>query len=119
MPRATASAALSIVSDVAGGYSPSTPRCWHSRSLGRVTLLRHAGSAGRTRRHNPLGVMRNSSLLHGIIPMAQAAMACGDLIGAASVRMRPLPASCGAHQVAALAVRARVAIAQGTNPGQA
>ncbi len=111
--RATASAALSIVSDVAG-VQPFNHIVLAYAALGKsdATEARRECEAALAAT-NPLGVMRNSSLLRGMIPMAQAAIACGDLPAAREWADETVTRTVGAHQVSALAARARVANAQG------
>ena len=111
--HAAASAALSIVSDVAG-VQPFNHTVLAYAALGRgdPAEARRECEAALAAAH-PLGVMRNSSLLHSMIPMAQASMACGDLVAARQWADETVARVVGAHRVVALAVRARVAFAQG------
>ena len=111
--RAAASVALSIDSDVAG------LRPFNCSALALAALTE--GDSVEAHRHceaavaaaHPLGWTRRSSLLLSIIPMAQAAMGCGDVAGARRWADEIAADVRGAHRVRAFAVRARVAIAQG------
>ncbi|OSC32360.1 LuxR family transcriptional regulator [Mycobacterium vulneris] len=56
--------------------------------------------------------------VRSVLPMAEAALACGDVLGARRWADDSVAAVPGSHQVAALTARARVAVAQG-EPQQA
>ncbi len=111
--RAAASAALSIVCDVAGVHPFNHAVLAHA-TLGHgdpAEALRQCQAA--VDAAHPLGVLRNSSLLRTLIPMAEAALGCGDLPAARRWADETVALVAGAHRVVALVARARVATAQG------
>lgn len=111
--RSAASAALSIVSDV-GGVHPFNHAVLAHAALGHgdpAEALRECEAA--VDAAHPMGVLRNSPLLRTLIPMAEAAMGCGDLAAARRWADETVASVAGAHRVVALVARARVAIAQG------
>ena len=108
-----ASAALSIVSDVAGVQPFNHAVLAHAAlAQGDPAQARRECEAALAAAY-PSGRISNSSLMLSSIPMAQAAMACADLPTARKWADSTVARVVGAHQVAALTVRARVAIAQG------
>ena len=116
--HAAATGALTIRPDIAGDQAFNHAVLAHA-ALGRgdqAEAQRECDAA--VAAAHPMSQLRNSSLLRSMIPMAQTAMARGDLAAARRWADETVAGTAGAIRVMALAVRARVAIAQG-EPTQA
>ncbi len=111
--EAAASATFNMVSDVAGLHPYNHAVLAHAALMrgNFAEALRECEASVTTA--DPLGQLRNSAFLHTMNPMAQAAMACGNVDAARRWADESVASAVGSHRVVALAVRARVAIAQG------
>lgn len=107
---ATARAALKTAATLGGFHEDTTYMVLANAALATGDAAAAREACDSARRHTyPLKEL----FLRNLLPMAEAAMGCGDLVGARRWADDTVAIVPGWHQMVALTARARVAIAQG------